>query len=120
MPHKDKPPLLLFHLGCDFAPDRLFQLSYSSEGRANPELDKRVTGPWVKHIGYEPIPFVIDSQKEACLMLQWPLKKHGVTLPGISKTKPLEGLIGNLIPHIIKISRWRRSVEDVLVADKSI
>jgi len=60
-----------------------------SEGRANLELEKRITGAWAKHIGCKLIPFVIDAEKETFLVLQRPLKKHLVTLPGISKAEPL-------------------------------
>ena len=61
----------------------------SSEGRAHLELDNPAIGAWLKHIGCELIPFVIDAEKEAFLMLQRPLKKHLVALPGISKAEPL-------------------------------
>jgi len=60
----------------------------SSEGRADLELDKRVTCAWAKNVGCELIPLVIDAEKEAFPMVQRPLKKHSVTLAGISKAEP--------------------------------
>jgi hypothetical protein len=60
----------------------------NSERRTNLNLDKRVTGAGVKHVGCELKLHVVDADKESLLMVQRPLKKHLVTLPGISKTEP--------------------------------